>query len=182
MAKIGKLFAHQIIPLLVAIRMVALFGAAPVALAASSNGTESASVSAVSIAPDAFAANEFVSRINAARSEAGLSPLQLDSQLTVAAHAKVEDMVANSYWAHFGPAGQTPWQFITASGYVYHRAGENLARGFATPAGIMQALLASPTHRANILGNYTDVGIACVPTLDQSGHSVLLTVEEFGAH
>lgn len=180
MRQLHRVIAHQIIPVLVALRLVAVFGAAPVALAAAPV-LAAPTVQQTVLLPDKYSGEDFLLQINAARLASGVAPLTLSDQLTAAAHAKALDMVVNKYWAHFGPEGQTPWQFITAAGYNYHYAGENLARGFVTSQGIMRALLASPTHRANILDpSYTNVGIACVPVIDANGNTVLYTIQEFG--
>ena len=40
------------------------------------------------------------------------------------------------------------------------RAGENVAKGYATATSMHNAWMGSSGHRANILGNYTDVGVA----------------------
>jgi hypothetical protein len=101
--------------------------------------------------------------------------------LTSAAHAKADNMFDEQYWDHFGPNGETPWQFILASGYSYVYAGENLAKGFTTSEGVHAAWMASASHRENIMNaNYKEIGIAVVPgTL--LGEDVLLVVQIFGA-
>lgn len=118
---------------------------------------------------------------NAKRQEAGLSPLALNSTLSVAAANKAADMFAKNYWAHNSPAGATPWDFITGAGYRYTVAGENLAKNFSTSQAVVDAWMASPSHRANILkSNYRDVGLAVVNgTLN--GEETTLVVEMFGA-
>lgn len=118
---------------------------------------------------------------NAKRQEAGLSPLALSSTLSVAAANKAADMFSKNYWAHNSPAGATPWDFITGAGYRYTVAGENLAKNFSTSQAVVDAWMASPSHRANILKpNYRDVGLAVVNgTLN--GEETTLVVEMFGA-
>ena len=127
--------------------------------------------------------SEFVDQTNMYREEAGLAPLKENDQLTAAAEAKVEDMVANNYWDHFRPSdGKAPWDFVDEAGYHYKVAGENLARGFRTAGGITQAWMASPAHAANLLSaKYQDVGFASAYSYDQSGERVILTVQMLGA-
>ena len=89
-------------------------------------------------------------------------------------------MLEKQYWDHFGPNGETPWQFIRASSYAYVYAGENLAKGFRTSEGVVEAWMASPTHRANIMsGNYKDIGVAVVEG-ELLGKQTILVVQMFG--
>lgn len=119
---------------------------------------------------------------NQKRAEAGLAPLQLDGQLAVAAEAKAQDMFAKDYWAHFAPDGTSPWDFIKGSGYPYVYAGENLARGFSTSTDVINAWMASPDHRANMLSaHYTDVGFAVEQGRLPGDSSTVLVVEMFGS-
>lgn len=132
-------------------------------------------VAASNITPGAL-----ISLTNQARAANGLSSLNSDSRLASAAYAKAQDMFAKQYWAHFGPNGETPWQFISGAGYVYLYAGENLAKGFATNEGVHNAWMASPTHRDNILkAHYTDIGIAVVDGV-LLGEQTTLVVQMFG--
>lgn len=56
--------------------------------------------------------------------------------------------------------GLTPWSFFNAVGYKYQYAGENLAKGYATPIDAEIAFMNSPTHKANIVKPvYTDIGV-----------------------
>ncbi|HVX93179.1 MAG TPA: CAP domain-containing protein, partial [Candidatus Dojkabacteria bacterium] len=104
-----------------------------------------------------------VSLTNQEREKYGLPDLKTNIYLTAAAQLKANNMFKEQYWDHFGPNGESPWQFIKQSGYSYVYAGENLAKGFQTSEGVVQAWMASPTHRENLLsGNYKDIGIAAV--------------------
>jgi len=117
---------------------------------------------------------------NARRAEAGLSPLSLNETLSRAAAGKAADMFANNYWAHTSPQGKTPWDFITASGYTYTLAGENLAKNFQTSSGVVNAWMDSPTHKANIVKpGYKDVGFAVVNGV-LNGEETTLVVQMFG--
>ena len=123
---------------------------------------------------------ELLAITNVDRAKEGKAPLQLNSELSTAAHLKAKDMFAKNYWAHFGPDGTTPWQFFKASGYQYVYAGENLARGFTTTEDVVDAWMKSPSHRENMLsGNYQDVGFA-VEKGSLSGENTILVVELFG--
>ncbi|HRY22622.1 MAG TPA: CAP domain-containing protein [Candidatus Dojkabacteria bacterium] len=110
----------------------------------------------------------------------GLNTLSTNAQLSAAALAKANDMFEKQYWDHFGPNGESPWQFIRATGYNYVYAGENLAKGFRTAEGVHEAWMASPTHKANIVsGNYKDIGVAVVEG-ELLGKQTTLVVQMFG--
>lgn len=96
---------------------------------------------------------------NAERSQHGQAALSLNQQLSQAAQAKAEDMVARDYWSHVTPDGNQPWIFIEQAGYNYQKAGENLAYGFANSDATIAGWMNSATHRDNLLdGAYKEVG------------------------
>lgn len=95
---------------------------------------------------------------NLARGEASKSPLLLSASLSKSAQAKAEDMVKNDYWSHESPDGTQPWRFFESAGYEYIRAGENLAYGFDSSSSTIKAWMQSPSHRQNVLGEYSEVG------------------------
>lgn len=100
-----------------------------------------------------------LSHSNAQRQANGAGNLAINSQLTQAAQSKANDMVARDYWSHNTPDGQTPWTFISAAGYSYRKAGENLAYGFSTSAETVTGWMNSPPHREALLdAAYSDVG------------------------
>lgn len=123
---------------------------------------------------------QLLSDTNAKRASAGLAPLTLNGTLSQAAAAKAADMFANNYWAHNSPQGKSPWDFIIGSGYRYTLAGENLAKNFDTSGGVVDAWMASPTHRENVLkAGYQDVGFAVVNGV-LNGEETTLVVQMFG--
>ncbi|MBI4062481.1 hypothetical protein HY410_01010 [Candidatus Gottesmanbacteria bacterium] len=123
---------------------------------------------------------ELLSLTNAKRQEAGLSPLSLNGQLSQAAAGKAADMFAKAYWAHTSPDGKLPWDFIVGAGYTYTVAGENLAKNFNDSRGVVDAWMASATHKENLLKpSYKDIGFAIVNgTLN--GEETTLVVQMFG--
>lgn len=108
--------------------------------------------------------------------------LVLNDQLSAAAQAKANDMAAKDYWAHNSPDGRTPWSFITAAGYHYQMAGENLAYGFTNAADAVAGWMNSPTHRANILNaSYKDVGFGVAQSSNYQGQGPeTIVVAEYG--
>lgn len=125
--------------------------------------------------------NEDVIRlVNASRAEAGLSSLKENDLLSASAKAKAEDMAVKGYFSHTSPDGKTPWDFIRGTGYKYTAAGENLALDYVTAEDAEKALMASPTHRANILNKlYTEIGVSVVSG-EYEGRSAVYLVQHFG--
>ncbi|HAM37678.1 TPA: hypothetical protein DCP42_03125, partial [Patescibacteria group bacterium] len=124
--------------------------------------------------------SNIISLTNQERSANGLNTLKDNSKLAAAALAKANNMFEEQYWDHFGPNGETPWQYIRAEGYDYVYAGENLAKGFQTSEGVHEAWMASPTHAANIMSaNYKDIGVAVVQGV-LLGKQTTLVVQMFG--
>lgn len=118
---------------------------------------------------------------NRARLAQGLGQLNYSEQLEQAAQTKGLDMLDKGYFDHFGPTGETPWQFMEEAGYQYLYGGENLAVGFSGANEVLDAWLASPTHRQNLLEEqFSDIGIAVVPAW-VDGLPDLIVVQMFGS-
>lgn len=118
---------------------------------------------------------------NNARAQNNLSQLKDNALLTKAAQAKANDMAAKGYFAHISPDGSQPWDWISRAGYKYVYAGENLAVNFTDSDQVVNAWLASPTHRFNILRpQYTEIGIA-TSTGYYKGRPAVFVVEEFAS-
>lgn len=117
---------------------------------------------------------------NEQRQKNNLSPLTINSTLSVAAQKKAENMFQENYWSHYSPDGKTPWDFILGAGYKYEYAGENLAKNFLFSNGVVDAWMNSTTHRDNLLKReYTEVGYAIVNGV-LNGEQTTLVVQEFG--
>jgi uncharacterized protein YkwD len=115
------------------------------------------------------------------REQNKLSALKLNNNLTQAAQEKTEDMFTQQYFEHVSPDGTTPADLVLAAGYNYKFTGENLALGdFKNEKELVDAWMASPGHRANILStSYTEIGIfAKLGGIEQ--RNTWLAVQEFG--
>ena len=115
--------------------------------------------------------------VNQERARNGELPLRLNADLGQAAEGHSTEMVAQDYFAHVSPGGETPLGRIEASGYipnsqVGYTLGENIAWGtlyLATPKAIVAAWIASPEHEANILNAaYTETGLGVAPAAPAS--------------
>ncbi len=130
--------------------------------------------------------------INRKRAENGDVPLKTNPQLEQAAEGHCEELIADDYFAHVSPSGETPVDRIRGTGYIPgpsdgYVIGENLAWGtyqLATPQAIVSAWIASPGHLANILeAQYTETGIgitASVPSSLAGGAPGATYAQEFG--
>ena len=128
-----------------------------------------------------YTAEQIIDLTNVKRAEQGLLPFKQNSLLSSAAQAKSVDMQTNNYWAHYSPQGKSPWNFISAAGYKYIYAGENLARDFNDPQAVINAWMASPTHRSNVLDkNFKEIGVS-VSNGSLTGTEGVLVVQMFGS-
>lgn len=104
--------------------------------------------------------NQVVQLTNNFRAQNGLSALTLNSKLTSIAQAHSQEMALQDYFAHEGQNNSEPWDRMTAAGYKWSIAEENIAAGQQTPAEVVQAWINSPEHRANMLNaNIKDIGV-----------------------
>jgi hypothetical protein len=123
---------------------------------------------------------EIIALTNTERADNNVSNLQEDALLDSAASAKAADMATNDYFAHVGPGGKTPWQWIDQSGYQYQYAGENLAVRFINSTDVVNAWMASPTHRANMVKPvYTQIGVGVAEGMYE-GQPATYVVQYFG--
>lgn len=130
--------------------------------------------------------------INQTRAGDGELPLQPDAALEQAAQSHSERMVAEDYFEHVAPDGETPANRLRAAGYLSnpqagYTIGENIAWGtgsLATPRTIVAAWIASPEHLSNILdARYRDTAIGVAPAAPSSfggGQAGATYTQEFG--
>ena len=103
---------------------------------------------------------------NRIRAEAKLHSLEPNKKLQAAAEEHVRDMAAHHKMTHDGSDGSTPSSRIIAAGYRMRRCGENVAFGIKTCEAVMKGWMNSPTHKVNILGNFTQIGAAYATATD----------------
>ncbi len=104
---------------------------------------------------------------NEVRAANGRRTLKSNQLLRAAARQYSNNMVEAHFFSHVSPSGSGFAARLQGSGYLRGAdlwlGGENLAWGSglkATPRMIMQAWLASPHHKANLLGrSYRSIGI-----------------------
>jgi uncharacterized protein YkwD len=130
--------------------------------------------------------------INRKRAEDGENPLKSSPELEQAAEGHCSELIAEDYFAHISPSGETPVDRIRDTGYIPNASvgyviGENLAWGtyqLSTPQSIVSAWIASPGHLANILeSQYVETGIGVTPAVPVSlaaGAPGATYAQEFG--
>jgi len=105
--------------------------------------------------------------MNKERQKRGLNPLKAQSQLREAALQHTLDMLSQLLFSHSGSNGSSVVDRIKKSGYLRGTSewwvGENIAYGYgatSAPRQIMDMLMHSPEHRANILDkDFEEVGV-----------------------
>lgn len=88
--------------------------------------------------------------------------LRWNAALTSAAYDHSRDMADNNYFSHTSRDGRTFDQRITAAGYAWSRAGENIAAGYTSAQSVVNGWMGSEGHCANLMNpNFRDMGLAC---------------------
>jgi len=100
--------------------------------------------------------------VNQERAKKGLKAFLCDPLAVKVAHEYSQVMCDKKWFSHTGPDGSSPFQRMEDAGIQFNSAGENIAAGQSTPASVMQSWMNSAGHRANILGNYTYIGVGYV--------------------
>ncbi|WP_435017156.1 CAP domain-containing protein [Tundrisphaera sp. TA3] len=103
---------------------------------------------------------ELVEAHNRERAEAKLPPLTLEPKLQTAALKHAQDMAEHETMSHEGSDKSTPAQRVEKAGYIYRKTAENVAWGQPDVATVMKGWMESPHHKENILGDYTEIGVA----------------------
>ncbi len=117
-------------------------------------------------AADAGVETQVVSLLNADRAQQGLAPLSVDPALTAIARGWSDTLLRTAILSHNTaiarelPAGWTRW-------------GENVGTG-PSASSLEAAFMASPEHRANILGPFSSVGVGVDVT---SAGTIWVTVD-----
>ncbi|MFJ5073533.1 sigma-70 family RNA polymerase sigma factor [Streptomyces sp. NPDC088553] len=102
--------------------------------------------------------------VNRLRAQAGCAPLRIDPRLTEAARGYARDMAARGYFGHASPEGEFADTRITAAGYAWSAWAENLDRGTADPASVVDDWTDGSMHEENMLDcRYRDTGVASAP-------------------
>ena len=107
----------------------------------------------LSAAADPASEAGFLAKINASRAANGLAALSVDGGLRSHARNHTQDMIDADKIYH-----STGDELKAAAGAGWSKLGENVGRG-GTVDSLHKAFMASPGHKANILGDYNYAGI-----------------------
>lgn len=109
------------------------------------------------------AVNQTLASVNAVRKKAGLNPVEMDNTLSKVAQFKAKDMSDNNYVGHIDSQGEYIRETAKRAGFaIAGSLGENVAGGTVSASFLQAGLSLSGGHRANMLGNWTKVGIGIV--------------------
>ncbi len=122
---------------------------------------------------------------NQARSSAGRAILRWDSALGSIARWRSKDMIKRDYFSHSIPGGGNVFDEMSARGYCYKVAGENIGWNNypddAATAQIQQMFMGSSGHRSNILGKDWDrIGIGAYKGADGKKMWTVLFADKCG--
>jgi uncharacterized protein YkwD len=104
----------------------------------------------VTVSAESAAAAAVLSLVNEERAKVGCSAVAANSGLADLAQDFSEDMAERGFFDHTDPSGLSPWDRAAKAG-ITDLGGENIARGQADAAAVMEAWMNSPGHKANIL-------------------------------
>lgn len=124
---------------------------------------------------------------NFARAQSGQGELEATVALAESAGDKSRDILECDSFSH-NACGREFTYWMRATGYLSAqcwKVGENLAFGsgeYGSVRSIFRAWMRSPEHRANILGEFSQIGIDLqTGTLSGSGRTSVWT-QHFGSH
>lgn len=98
-------------------------------------------------------AEDILDALNEQRAKYGKGPLKLDTELNGLAQSWASRMASQNRLYHGDFSGRIAHAFPNTA------AGEDIAEGQPTVAAVVQAWMASVPHRANILGNFSLLGV-----------------------
>jgi len=140
---------------------------------------------------DTFAA-QVLSLTNAERAKKNLPALKTNTNLTNAAKQRAWELSTMEHLLHERPNGDDALTVFAEFGFVLGvnctAQGENIASGQPTPADAVDGWMNSPTHKANILGDFssqgykgdfTHMGVGVYSELDENENLIYYWVQLF---
>jgi len=129
--------------------------------------------SAIAWSPGSFSSADeqtLFALTNQDRASAGLNALVDDTYLHKEAEWRSQDMGDRDYFSHqIPPDGKMVFSYMSADGYCYMIAGENIGLstyGDDATTRIEVAFMGSADHRANILGTWARIGVGAYEAAD----------------
>ncbi|MFJ6700941.1 CAP domain-containing protein [Streptomyces sp. NPDC091272] len=110
-------------------------------------------------------ATSLVRLLNRERARAGCAKVRARSSLAYAAQQHSGHMARTGTLTHVGAPHRAVGERLTAAGYRWSRAAENVAAARSDAGSAMRVWMQSPTHRAAMLTcAFRDVGVGVVPS------------------
>lgn len=125
--------------------------------------------------------------INAIRMNNGVSKLERDEKLELAAQKHAEDMIERNYLSHYSPEGVSVFERLKEVGYNYYVAGENIFEAerlqYLDPMNMSKVVvngwMESKKHRENLLHPaYEEIGVGVAYDEERKR---LVVVADFGS-
>jgi uncharacterized protein YkwD len=138
-------------------------------------------------APAAAQEEAMACMVDFARRGAGLNQLSSTPALAQSAEDKSLDVLRCDEFSHFA-CGREFTYWMEETGYTSApcwRVGENLAWGsgeYGTVRSIFVAWMRSPTHRANVLGDFEESGLSLAVGTLEGLPDTHVWAEHFGSH
>jgi uncharacterized protein YkwD len=102
----------------------------------------------------------YLNAINSLRVNLQLKALTIDNRLNTSAYQKGLDMSQKNYFSHWAPDGKSFSDFIWQDSPKANAVAENLAHCYTSRQLAFDALVASPTHYAIMVGQYDNMGVS----------------------
>jgi uncharacterized protein YkwD len=150
-----------IVPLALAVAGAAALGSWPSPCAGGQNVKPGSEANRGNLLDPEQVTEELLALHNRIRSTENLGRLEMSKKLQAAAQEHARDMADRHKMTHTGSDGSTPSSRISDQGYRMRRCAENIAFGPKTCEAVVKGWMNSPKHRANVLGNFTQIGAAC---------------------
>jgi uncharacterized protein YkwD len=134
-------------------------------------------------------AQQILDRMNAERAKgascgaqgnfAPTTPVTWSTKLEQAAIGHSTDMVSKNFFSHVGSpvssdpnSGSTLATRVTAAGYAYSTAGENIAAGYPSVDAVMTGWMQRDGHCANVMRpSFKEVAVACLRGTPSTTHN-----------
>ena len=125
--------------------------------------------------------------INAIRMNNGVSKLERNEKLELAAQRHAEDMIKRNYLSHYSPEGVSVFERLKEVGYNYYVAGENIFEAerlqYLDPMNMSKVVvngwMESKKHRENMLHPaYEEIGVGVAYDEERKR---LVVVADFGS-
>jgi uncharacterized protein YkwD len=155
--------------------------ASPGAYAAGTqDGCANATVAAAS-APAQTMRRAVLCLVNYERRSFSLPALRAVPKLTHSAQNYTTMMVRDHFFSHRAPNGSTPGTRISATGFHWTWAGENIASGYTTPLSVVTAWMHSQGHCYNLLApTFSDIGVGVNPDSVAGTPGLATWTQDFG--